>query len=247
MKTKIFCLCAALALPFFSIAQTDTLFVYGPGGPLSPFKECAVNFEKKNNVVVQVVGGPDNVWRDNAIQNGDLIFGGAEYMLTAFIAHNENLIEKSTRTSLYQRGAVILVRPGNPKNILEIKDLCKKGVRIMDVNGAGQLGMWEDIAGKQNLISCMAKNIIRSFPNTALAIADWKSNPDYDAWITYSSWNKNLDKLTEAVKIPSDLQLYRGTPIVMTKKGYKSRMANAFIQYLKSDDAHCIFQKWGWE
>ncbi len=177
----------------------------------------------------------------------ETLFSGSRVYVDGIYSKQRKSHRKSTRTSLYQRGAAILVRPGNPKNILGIKDLCKKGVRIMDVNGAGQLGMWEDLAGKQNLISCIAKNIIRSFPNTALAISDWKSNPDYDAWITYSSWNKNLDKLTEAVKISSDIQVYRGTPIVMTKKGYKSRMAKDFIQYLKSDDAHRIFQKWGWE
>lgn len=247
MKKKYSWLFIYLAVPFIVKAQKDTLFVYGPGGPLSPFKECAEKFGQQNNVVVKVTGGPENKWIAAAERNADLIFGGAEYMLTSFISAHPQMIAAATRTALYPRGAAILVRPGNPKRIKSMKDLTRDGIRILDVNGAGQLGYWEDIAGRQNLIGAIGKNIKRSFANTSLAIAEWKSNPDYDAWIIYASWHYNLKEATDMVPLPEAQQVYRGTPVVLTQKGTHNAVAKSFLSFLRSAPAHRIFQKWGWQ
>ncbi|MGJ7033085.1 substrate-binding domain-containing protein [Niabella hirudinis] len=235
-----------LLIPFIAKAQKDTLYVYGPGGPLSPFKECAEKFGRQKKVVVKVTGGPESNWIDEAKRNADVVFGGAEYMLTSFISAHPEMIAVSTRTSLYQRGAAILVRPGNPKHIQSMRDLGKKGIRILDINGAGQLGYWEDIVSRQNLIAAVGKNIRKSFANTALGIAEWKKDRDYDAWITYISWHKNLKDITEMIVIPDELQVYRGTPIALTQKGKNNTIATDFVSYLKTGQAHRIFQKWGW-
>lgn len=40
------------------------------------------------------------------------------------------------------------MRKGNPKNIKGFKDLAKSGVKVLVTHGAGQVGMWEDIAGR---------------------------------------------------------------------------------------------------
>jgi len=68
-------------------------------------------------------------------------------MLTEFMLKHPDLVDPRTRTSLYIRPAGILVRPGNPKKIKSLKDLTKDGVRIVDVNGAGQLGLWRTWPG----------------------------------------------------------------------------------------------------
>lgn len=247
MKNLFYTLLFCLLIPAIARAQKDTLFVYGPGGPLSPFKECAQKFGQQNNVVVKVTGGPEANWIEDAKRKGDVVYGGAEYMLTSFISAHPELAAVATRTSLYQRGAAILVRPGNPKHIKNLKDLGKEGIRILDVNGAGQLGYWEDIAGRQHLIAAVSRNIKQSFANTALAIAEWKRNPNYDAWIIYASWHYNLKEVTDMVPLPEAQQVYRGTPVVLTQKGAGNAAAQNFLSFLKSAPAHKIFQKWGWQ
>lgn len=236
-------------LPAFIQAKTkqDTLFVYGPGGPFAPINECAELFSKQNNIVVKVVAGPENQWIGEAKKNADLIFGGAEYMLTQFTAEHPDLIDASTRTELYKRVAAILVRPGNPKNIRNVKDLTKPGIKLLDVNGAGQLGMWEDIAGKQDLIAKIQENIGGSYANTALGIKAWKSDNSYDAWICYGSWHYRLTDVTSLVKIPKKQTVYRGTPIVISAITNQKEAALAFISFMKSLTGHAVFKKWGWE
>lgn len=228
-------------------AQTDTVYIYGPGGPLSAIKACAAQFTANTKTPVKVVGGPESKWLASAEKNADIIYGGAEYMLTQFIQAHPNMVNEVTRTALYQRRAAILVRPGNPKKITSIQDLTRKGIKILDVNGAGQLGLWEDIAGKERLIAPIQKNITQSFGNTALGIEGWKTDRSFDAWITYASWHENLKDITMIVELPITLRVYRGTPIVLTKHKMNTGNAQKFIAFLKSPAGHRIFQKWGWE
>lgn len=117
------------------------LHVYGPGGPLEPMKECAAQFSQQTTVPVSIVGGPEKEWIAAAQRDADLVFGGAEYMLTAFGLRHPGFLDVTTRVSLFDRAGGILVRKGNPKNIRSLKDLTRSGVKIVDVNGAGQTGL----------------------------------------------------------------------------------------------------------
>jgi Bacterial extracellular solute-binding protein len=127
-------------------ADVSELRAYGPGGPLEPIRECARAFSNQEGVQVTVTGEPEEQWIAQARKDADVVFGGADYTLTQLTLKYPDLVNPLTRTELYTRGAVILVRKGNPKNIAEFKDLARPGVKIVDVNGAGQVGLWEDIA-----------------------------------------------------------------------------------------------------
>jgi accessory colonization factor AcfC len=236
----------SLAFPSVAAAQEKVLQIYGPGGPLGPMQECGRMFSKAHGVEVRVTAGPTPKWIEPARQNADLIFGGAEYMLTEFMLKHPDLVDPRTRTSLYVRPAGILVRPGNPKKIKSLKDLTKDGVRIVDVNGAGQLGLWEDLAGVQGLIAGIQKNILLSVGTSAEAIDQWKNKPELDAWITYESWHYRLKEVTDLVRLPRAQRLYRGTPIAITTISKQRDLAQQFIGFLKTPAAHAVFQKWGW-
>ncbi|GAC1604759.1 MAG: AcfC family putative adhesin [Chitinophagaceae bacterium] len=228
-------------------AQNDTLHVYGPGGPLSAMKDCAEAFSQKTGIPVEVIGGPEPKWLAQAQQNADIIYGGAEYMLTQFIQAHPGMVDVSTRVELYKRRAAILVRPGNPKRIATLKDLTKPGIHVLDVNGAGQFGLWEDIAGKEDLIGVIQRNIAGSFANTTLGIEAWKKDSSYDVWITYVSWHQNLKDITQVVELPMSLRLCRGTPVALTENSKHSHQAKEFLQFLQSAAGHTIFKKWGWD
>ncbi len=230
-----------------SAQQADTLFIYGPGGPQATVDECAKAFSKKFKVPVKVTAGPEDGWIEKAKQNADVVFGGAEYMLTQFATKHKGFLDSTTTTQLYKRAAGILVRKGNPKNIKPLKDLTKKGIRLLNIDGAGQLGMWEDLAGKQNLIAGIQKNIGGSYSNTALGIDAWKMDTTYDAWITFASWHYRLKDITTLVKIPIAHTVYRGTPISVTTITNHKNEALQFLKYLQSAEAHKTFIKWGWE
>ena len=216
-------------------AQDKVLHVYGPGGPLGPMEECAQLFSKAKGVEVKVTAGPEATWLDQARKDADLIFGGAEYMLTDFILRHPEMVDPKTRTSLYVRPAGILVRKGNPKRIRSLYDLTRDGIRILDVNGAGQVGLWEDLAGPYGIIPEIQKNIALSVTSSAEAVEKWQTMPELDAWITFESWHYRLKDDTELVEMPKARKIYRGTPIAVTFNSKQKDLAQKFIGFLKSD------------
>ncbi|MBU8878061.1 extracellular solute-binding protein [Bacillus sp. FJAT-29790] len=230
-----------------SIENDGVIRVYGPGGPLGPIKEVAEKFSSETGIKVIVTAGPETNWIDQAKQDADIIYGGSEYMLRNFMFDYPRMINDKTLSELYPRSAGILVRKGNPKKIQTLEDLTKKGVKIVDVNGAGQLGLWEDLAGRKGLITEISNNIDISVKSSAEAIELWKSNAKLDAWITYESWHYRLEDVTELVELPEEEKLYRGTPIALTNITSNKKEAQRFIDYLKTESSHKVFQKWGWK
>ncbi|WP_345947752.1 substrate-binding domain-containing protein [Mucilaginibacter sp. PAMB04274] len=238
----------AILLPRLLIAQSnDTLYVYGPGGPLAPFQECGRVFTQRYHIPVKVSAGPESDWIADAKIHADLFFGGAEYMLTQFEIAHPDLALRTSRIELYKRAAGILVRPGNPKHIHSLQDLAKPGIKILDVNGAGQLGLWEDLAGQTNSIAGIASNIAGTFGNSALGIDAWKMDKSYDAWVTFSSWHYRLREITELVPITGTGAVYRGTPVEMSATSKRQHQVKQFMELLRSPEGHAIFKKWGWE
>jgi accessory colonization factor AcfC len=123
LRFGIFCLAIGCSLLVKAQgADVSELRAYGPGGPLEPIRECARAFSNQEGVQVTVTGGPEEQWIAQARKDADVVFGGADYMLTQLTLKYPDLINPLTRTELYTRGAVILVRKGNPKNIAEFKD-----------------------------------------------------------------------------------------------------------------------------
>jgi len=139
------------------------------------------------------------------------------------------------------------VRKGNPKGIESLEDLAGKDVYLLDVNGEGSLGLWEDLAGKRGLIPHIRKNIAITVETSAEAVEKWKEVPALDAWITFEAWHYYLKETTDLVKIPKEETVYRGTAAVATNF-YKNReAARKFLEFLKTAECQAVFRKWGWK
>ena len=236
-----------LALSRPAIAA-QPLYVYGAGGPLPAMKEAAAIFGKEHGVHVVVIAGPTPKWIKKAQSNADLVFSGSEVMMSNFIAAMPQ-IDPATVQALYLRAAAILVRPGNPEHITSFSDLLKPGHRILVVNGAGQQGLWEDVAGRLGNIEdvrAFRANIATVVDNSAEAREAWIKNKSLDAWLIWTIWQKANPALADLVAIGPDRAIYRDTGIALTKSGEKRLDAKAFVAFLKSPEGAAIFAKWGW-
>jgi accessory colonization factor AcfC len=198
---------------------------------------------------VEVTGGPTDGWIQKARTDADVIFSGAEYMMTDLVKAMEGRIDEGTITSLYLRPSAILVRRGNPKGIRDLPDLAKPGMKVLVVQGAGQTGMWEDMAGKQGdigLVRALRKNIAVHAPNTGAAKQTWLDRPDLDAWIVYNIWQVANPQLADLVPVNKDYVVYRSSGGALTKQGAQRSIAREFVQFLQSPEGAAIFAKWGW-
>jgi len=226
----------------------EPLHVYGPGGPLPAMNEAAAVFERAHGLQVKVVAGPTPQWIDEAKSDADLIFSGSEYMMSDFIAEMPDIDPASAR-ALYLRPAAILVRPGNPEHITGIADLLKPGHRILVVNGAGQQGLWEDVAGRLGSIESVRAfraNIATVAANSGQARQAWIADKSLDAWLIWTIWQKANPTLADQVSVEPQFAIYRDTGIALTKRGEDRPETREFAAFLGSPTASAIFAKWGW-
>lgn len=231
-------------------AQT-AIHVYGPGGPAPAMQEAAKVFGAANNVMVNVVAGPTAQWLAKAKQDADVVFSGAENMMSDFAKALPSAFELADAQSLYLRPVAILVRPGNPKRIRGFRDLLKPGVKILTVAGAGQTGLWEDVAGrtgKIEMVRAFRRNMV--FPeaaNSGAAKQQWIEQKDIDAWLIWNIWQVANPELAEVVKMDEPFRIYRDAGVVLTRKGGTTPLAKEFTEFLLSPAGSKIFAKWGWD
>ena len=227
----------------------DVVRVYGPGGPLPAMLEAAEVFGRQHNMKVEVVAGPTDTWLERARVDADLIYSGSEYMMDDLVRAMGGQLDGTTVMSLYLRPSAILVRPGNPKRISGFSDLRGAGVRILVVAGAGQMGLWEDMAGKQGnirTVRAFRKNIAASAANGAEAKKLWMENRNLNAWVTWNVWQTANPTLADLVPVGDDHVIYRSCVIARTKRGLDRASVTRFDAFLKSPDAAKIFGKRGW-
>lgn len=216
------------------------LHIFGPGGPYTPMTECAHAFRETGGTEAVVTMGTPGQWIDRARESGDLIYGGAEYMMSDFIAAYPGVVDEATVTNLYQREVGIIVRKGNPAGITALSDLGRKGLHILNV----ELERMETLQGRAPGIM---ENISLSVVTGKEGFEAWPSKTRIDAWITYRSWHVKLKDSSDFVGLGPDERIFRATPIAVASMSKHRREAGAFIGFLKSDRARGIFQKWGWE
>lgn len=232
-----------------SAQSAEAIKAFGPGGPAPAMKEAATVFSAARNIPVEVVAGPTKEWLNDAKEDGHLVFSGSEVMMTDFVMAMEGKIKEDTITPLYLRPSGILVRPGNPKAIQGFEDLLSRDLKVLVVNGAGQQGLWEDMAGRSGDISkvrALRSKIVVFAPNSAAARATWTKQPDIDVWIIWNIWQIANPTLADLVEVEPEYRIYRDTAIAFTAKGSSSPAAQEFVRFLQSPEGAAIFSKWGW-
>lgn len=237
------------SLPTMAAHAAETLFVYGPGGPAPAMKEAASAFEKATGNKVDVTAGPTGKWLDKAKADADVVYSGSETMMTDFVGALGGQLSHFDVVPLYLRPMSILVRPGNPKGIKGFKDLLQSGLKVLVVNGAGQNGVWEDMAGRKGdieTVRALRKNIVAYAGNSAEAKKSWVDQSDIDVWLIWNIWQVASPDLASVVSIEPEYAIYRDTGIAVTKRGAAKPSAQQFVQFLQSPDGARIFAKWGW-
>lgn len=162
-SVSLFACCLWLAAAPVQAQAQAVINVYGPGGPAPAMQEAAKAFSAAKSLTVNVTAGPTPQRVERAKQDADIVFSGAENMFNDYAKALPGAFDLKDAYPLYLRPAAILVRPGNPKNIQGFRDLLAPNVRILTVAGAGQTGLWEDVAGRTGdiaMVRAFRKNMV---------------------------------------------------------------------------------------
>lgn len=242
-------LAVTLALSIGSTAATADVSIFGAGGPAAPMQATATAFTAETGIAVLVTAGPTPEWIDAAKTDADANFSGSQNMMYEFIAAHGSIVADSV-VPLYLRPSGILVRKGNPENITGVADLVSRDLGVMVVEGAGQVGMWEDVVGRMGdiaAITAFRDNVDVFAPNSADALKMWKENTTLDAFLIWNHWQIENAEVADLVATEPELTIYRDTSIALTEKGRDNPEAAAFVDFLKSDAGAEIFAQHGWQ
>ncbi|HEY5998492.1 MAG TPA: substrate-binding domain-containing protein [bacterium] len=228
----------AAPAPVSADGPHTVLRAYGPGGPHEVLKECAALYHKLYGETVMVFRGGPGTLRQKVALDGDLFYGGAEYMLEDFDRANPGLLDMRTVERLHPRRLGIVVRKGNPRGIRGLEDLRRTGIRVLQAS-------FENVSGYRGGTAAGASRDSEEHTGTE-ALKAWRSHPEIDAWITYRSWHAVLAGEADFIEIAGDGAL-RFTPIALTTRTSHRQAAARFVAFLKSPEAERIFRQHGWD
>lgn len=244
MKNKFLMLLALLT------SLSAEVFIYGPGGPAPVLKKLAQEFNATSLEPVVVIAGPLSAWKDEAQKNADMIYSGNSAMMDSFLTLFGDKLSFSAIQVLNIREAGIIVRPGNPKKINHFKTLLKSDLKIMVVNGAGQVGLYEDMAlkyGKRSNLVELRKNIQVIAENSKEALELWQNDPSIDAIIIWKHWATVLgSQEAEFVQVGKTNVMYRACEIAITNDSTKKEIAQKFLDFIQSKEAQKVWVEEGW-
>jgi accessory colonization factor AcfC len=237
-----------LAVPAAATAEAPVR-VYGPGGPEPALREIAQAYERSTGVKVQMVAGPMDKWIARAREDADLVYSGSEYMMIDFVNAMDGKVDADSVSTLYLRPSAILVRPGNPRGLKGLPDLAAPGLKVMVVQGAGQVALWEDMAGRGGdvrLVRALRRNIVLAAPSGDAARKAWAARRDLDAWITFDVWQVADPAAADLVPVSAEHVIHRSVGVALTRKGLRRPAAVGLARFLEGPEAAAIFRRWGW-
>lgn len=231
--------------------EPTVLHVYGPGGPAPAMQDIVKQYQAETGTKVQLTFGPTAKWLEQAKQDADVIYSGAEHMMSDFAKAMPNQFDIKAAQPLYLRPSAILVRKGNPKKITGFADLIQKDVKIIAVAGSGQTGLWEDVAGRRGNIADVqalrSRLLLPESVNSGEAKKLWQEDSSIDAWLVWNIWQIANADIADLVPIEQPYTVYRDMGVVLTDKGKQQPEAKHFVEFLTSEVAQKTFAKWGWQ
>ncbi|WP_048056450.1 molybdate ABC transporter substrate-binding protein [Methanocaldococcus fervens] len=230
--------------------EGKTITVLCGAGLMKPMNELIQNFENKTGAKVEVhYGGSAELFGILTTTGGDVFIPGA-YKYTED-AMKKELILKETVKNITYHIPVIAVPKGNPKNIKNLEDLAKPGVRVVigDPNACAIGKVSKKILEKNQLWENVSKNIIVKTPTVSQLLIYITTNQADAAiiWEDMVTWAEGKGKI-DVVRIPKEKNIIKTIPTAVTiyaKKDGNLEVAKAFNDYISSDEAKEIWKKWG--
>lgn len=217
-----------------------SLSIYCGAGMTKPFQEIADQFKAATGceMAITFANAAQIQTQINTAQEGDLFIAGS--------AEEVKPVEAAVTSStpLVKHIPVIAVPAGNPKNITCLKDLAKDGVEV--IIGDPTSTPIGKIAQKAFADAGIADSVtISANTTTAPAMATAIAAGSADAAIV---WKENCDADGVEIVDTKDMDAYIKTvPAAALKFTADEEALSAFLTYLSGDEAHAIWQKYGYE
>lgn len=220
--------------------EGHSLMIYCGAGMTDPFQEIADSFQKATNCEMKVTYANAGQIQSqiSTSEEGDMFIAGSAEELKPV----KDYVKESK--DLVKHIPVLAVAEGNPEGITGLSDLTKEGVTF--VMGDAESTPIGKIAKKALQAAGIYDSVnIAATTTTAPQLATVIQNNEADAAIV---WKENSNADGVEIVDTSDLDKFIKTiPAAVLSCSADQEAVDAFNEYLDSDAAKKIWQKYGYE
>ncbi|MBN1253740.1 MAG: molybdate ABC transporter substrate-binding protein [Deltaproteobacteria bacterium] len=211
-------------------------------------EEAAAQFEHETAIRVDLhfSGSGTVLSQMKMARRGDLyIPGSPDYMNKAI---REEVVDPESVAIIAYLVIAIDVQHGNPKDIRNLTDLERPGIRVGIGNPeAVCVGLYAvELLERNGLLKQVQRNIVTHAPScssTASLVAMQKVDAVI-GWRVFSKWNP--DKIEAVLLKPHEVPRLAYIPAAISTYSWDKEGAQRFINFLISVEGQKIFAKWGY-
>ena len=209
-------------------------------------EELGENYKKENGNVTFTFNFGSSGTLQTQIEEG----APADMFISAATKQMDDLKEKGLMdddsiVNLLENKVVLIKPKDSGPDIQSFEDVAGDKVSMVAIGGEGvpvgqytqtiyeNLGLWDKIKEKANLASDVRQ------------VLDWTASKNVDCGIVYQTdamIEENVEIVCEAPKGSGDKVIY---PAGIVKSSEKKEEAEKFLEYIKSDEAKKVFEKYG--
>lgn len=209
-------------------------------------KELGENYKKENGNVTFTFNFGSSGTLQTQIEEGapaDMFISAATKQMDAL--KEKGLMDDDSIVNLLENKVVLIKPKDSALDIQSFEDVAGDKVSMVAIGGEGvpvgqytqtiyeNLGLWDKIKEKANLASDVRQ------------VLDWTASKNVDCGIVYQTdamIEENVEIVCEAPKGSCDKVIY---PAGIVKSSEKKEEAEKFLEYIKSDEAKKVFEKYG--
>ncbi len=238
---------------FTSAQESQTLIVFAASSLTDAFEEIATAFEAENDgvEVLYNFGGSSSLANQLAEGAPADTFASANTVQMK-VAQESGRIAGSLRT-FGQNRLVLIVPSDNPKGITTLRDLANGGVLLVIAAPDVPVRTYtetllerlaSDPAYGEDYRTAVLANVVSEEQNVRQVSAKVALG-EADAGIVYvSDVTPDLSDQVITIAIPDDLNTIATYPIALTNNTANPELAQAFLDYVLSDEGQDILVKW---
>lgn len=223
----------------------QTLLVYSGAGLSKAMDDIGQAFQKKYGATVtfNYAGCAQLLSQMEINKKGDVFVGGS--LNDMEIAQQKKLADKYAEVAYHI--PAIAVPKGNPAGITSLADLAKPGVKLIlgdeESNAIGKKGA--KIFAKNNLTEAINANVVArdATVNEIVTHIAMKQGDAGLIWADNGFESKDID----VIDIPEDQNIIDKVPACVLSFTEKKELAQAFVDYLTSEEGQAIFVKHGFK
>ncbi|MBR1730544.1 MAG: molybdate ABC transporter substrate-binding protein [Selenomonadaceae bacterium] len=213
-------------------------------------KELAGEYEKENSNIKLIFNFGSSGALQQAIENGgqtDIFFSAAQKQMNA-LEESKNLAE-GTRSDLLINKVVLIVPADSNKDIKSFNDLAREDIQhiaLGEPKGVPVGQYSEEILTKLNILDAVKAKAV--YGSDVRQVLSWVESGEADCGVVYATDAAVAgDKIKIVCEAPEGSHKPVIYPVAIIKDSKQMDEAKKFLDFVKSDKAKAIFEKYGFE